>query len=300
MNANKGITRSEVIVILLCGALLFIGLTAIGDTGRDRAKVILCQSNLKQLYRANNEFLADNDYVFPDSYRWYMRRTVPGAANSLWCNWHNRMNSPIKYPKYAGQLWPYLENMDVFLCPAFNRLATSGWGEFHYRHNPNVPMDPQFTYSMNGYLGPGRFGVAKKRGLVVNPGRTFIFTEENLWTIKYRSAVSAVISNYNFVARLSYHRSDDPKDYTPDLYNGGIATYHNVPSQSLDLVNIDDAYYASQEGINYPTWGLCRGGGNAVFLDGHVELVPSNQDPFEISWPLAGPIIPSPWYSDLK
>jgi len=279
-----------------------MGISAIGDTGRDRAKIILCQSNLKQLGRSMNEYLADNDYAFPDSYRWLFRRVPPGPPTSYSCRWHNPVYNPFNFPQDAGQLWPYLENMDACLCPTFSRLATSGWGQYHYGHDPSIPMNPQYNYSMNGYLGRGLFGVAKKRGQVVNPGRTFIFTEENTWSIQYRDSLSAVIGNANFVARLtqSWRTSMDPQDYPPDHYNGGIATYHNAPSQSLDLVRIADIYFASQEADNYPAWGLCRGGGNAVFLDGHAELVPYNQDPFEISWPLAGPIIPSPWYSDLK
>ena len=290
MHMKKGFTRSDLIMSVICMLVLLVGFNAVGTTGRERAKVILCQSNLKQLQLALNKYLADNTEMFPDSYYWLYNRMGDRRSMNVgayYCRWHNELLNLEHFPQDAGWLWPYLENPDIMICPTFNRLATTGWGPYHYRHVPWVPVEPQYCYSMNGYLGPGRFGIIRKSLLVsADPGKVMTFTEENTWATPGRDAPTAVLGNNNFVARISPSpRSDDPEDYPPERYSGGIATYHNALSRSLELDA--EGNVLLKPGETYPSWDLCRGAGNAVFLDGHVELVPYTQDAFEISWPLS-------------
>ncbi len=166
------------------------------------------------------------------------------------------------------------------LCPTFDRLAMGGLGARHTRHVQTIPIEPQYNYSMNGYLGAGRFGVVEKLGQIEqNPARVISFTEENvMWDIQQRSTFSPEVGTNQIVTRM--------KPYAPGDYNGAFATYHSAPKDDIELMLVDDISYATQKGKEYSEWGLCRGTGNAVFLDQHVEALPYYVDTHEYAWPL--------------
>lgn len=58
MKLHNGFTRIDLIVTLLCAALLFVTLGAVGNRGRERAKQLVCLSNLSKIAFANM-FYAD-------------------------------------------------------------------------------------------------------------------------------------------------------------------------------------------------------------------------------------------------
>ena len=290
MKMNKGFTRSDLLMVVVCIMVLAVGLGAMGTAGQERSKIIICQSNLRHWGMAMNSYSQDNQGQFTDSYTWlYNRLWSWTVSNAPWCRWHNPLESLKLNPQYKGSLWEYLGDDKFSVCPTFSRLATSGWGQYHTEHVEGIPMAPQYSYSQNGYLGPRgtRFGVAGTISEVtVDPSKVMTFTEENIWDIKGRSVANAVLSNNNIVARIDSAgiRQKDKSLLTPDKYNGAIATYHNAPSNSLDVNN--ESFAVEDPPGSYPSWGLCQGGGNAAFLDGHVALVPKEVDAFDISWPL--------------
>jgi len=294
MKMNKGFTRSDMLMVVMCVMVLAVGLGAMGTAGQERGKIIICQSNLRHWGMALNSYSQDNQGEFPNSYTWFYNSMWRWQNSTApWCRWHNPWDSLENNPIFRGSLWGYLGDDKYALCPTFSRLATSGWGKYHTGHIEGIPMETHYTYSMNGYLGKHRrtrFGVAGTISEVsVDPSKVMTFTEENIWDIRGRSASNAVLSNNNFVARINSRgiREKDKSLLTPETYNGAIATFHNAPSNSLDVTMSDHEYFAVEDPPgSYPSWGLCQGGGNAAFLDGHVELVPKEVDAFDISWPL--------------
>jgi hypothetical protein len=137
---------------------------------------------------------------------------------------------------------------------------------------PSIPIDPQFGYSQNAYLGfvneTPSWGVLKV-SQVTTPARTFYFAEENMWLMntsapdyngnKYRENISKAVLNDNaLLAR-----------WTPTSkasYDDAFATFHSPPGGDYN-----------------------EGTGNAVMLDGSVESVqPHEQGTFKKAWPKTG------------
>lgn len=305
MRKKKGFTLVELLVVIAIMAVLIAILLPALSKAREQARTILCKTNLKGYGNAYLIYLDDNEFYFPRSYGWLYRSSPPGGGGS--CRWHNESANLDHWPNYAGSFWKYVSDKNNHLCPTFDRLAVSGLGEKHTWHNPMIPMDPQYTYSMNGHLGPltgrrkGRFAVVEKMDLLEqSPSRVLSFTEENImWNIQNKSSLTGTLGNNNAVGRI--YRPDynekDGKKYTPDMYNAAIATFHMAPSEDIETRMIDETNYATQDGANYPAWGLCRGGGNAVFLDQHVEMMPYWVDTWDYIWPLKDKIRrPANWW----
>jgi prepilin-type N-terminal cleavage/methylation domain-containing protein len=273
---KSGFTLVELLVVIAILAVLIAILLPALAKARENARNLICQTNLKGYANAFQVYLQDYDYRFPDSYRWLYRRQ---ENEYYYCLWHNAGRNLENNPQNAGQFWSYVSGKDIHLCPTFERLAVSGLGAKHVGHVDYVPMEPQYTYSMNGFLGTSRFGVIRRFDEVIQPSMTLSFTEENImWNIRGRSALSAVLGNNNFVSRTS--------PWGPQNYSGAFATFHMAPN---DDIEIDEQSYAMlKPGETYPSWGLCNGTGNAVFLDQHIQAMDHTVDAHDYCWPIRG------------
>lgn len=237
MRKKKGFTLVELLVVIAIMAVLIAILLPALSKAREQARTIICKTNLKGYGNAYLIYLDDNESSFPASYGWLYRRSPPGGSYN--CRWHNEAQNLDHWPKYIGQFWKYVADKNNHLCPTFDKLAVSGLGEKHTRHNPMIPMDPQYTYSMNGHLGPERgssapFAVVKKMDLLEqSPSRVTSFSEGNImWNIQNRSSLNEVLGNNNMIGRTSPRggREKDGKQYPPDQYSGAFATFHMAPS----------------------------------------------------------------------
>jgi prepilin-type processing-associated H-X9-DG protein len=240
-------TKKDIFVLLSCVAFLLMNLSSIGNRGRERAKIIVCQTNLKQFGHAQNMYLDDNDDRYPYAWTSLIETQIPVAGYQRYCRWHD--------PRYPadGPLRPYLAIEKVILCPTFNSLAMSQ-GNGHPMHDPTIPIVPYYSYSMNAYLGSkpgnpqgsamqnssGLGGVYKRSEITRSKAEVFFFAEENMWM----RPGNANVLNDNALC-------PDGRDW--------FGTFHKT---SLDLN---------------------AGTVNAVFVDWHVEEVrsalgPSGQD----------------------
>ncbi len=131
------------------------------------------------------------------------------------------------------------------MCPLFHVLSRS-IGPDHLQHDETIPIDPQFSYSMNAYLGSGNIGVVRKITEVRNTATVVFFSEENCWTIP---GVSSLPLNNNIL----WIQPDNP-------FNN-IATYHKTKGSDLN-----------------------SGVANVVFVDGHVDSALA-EDSYEIAYP---------------
>ena len=159
MQRKNAFTLVELLVVIaIMGVLLGIMLPALSKA-REQARTIKCKTNLKGYGRVMGVYLNDNNQCFPHSFKWlYDRKDYKDGGNSVtdnrFCRWHNESKNLAHFPEDAGQLWKYFSDKDIHLCPTFDKLAVSGLGEKHTHHNPLIPIEPQYTYSMNGHLGP--------------------------------------------------------------------------------------------------------------------------------------------------
>jgi prepilin-type processing-associated H-X9-DG protein len=228
----KRCTKTDVAVLVLCTTFLFLCLGAVSQTGRERAKNIVCQNNLRQLGHVQNLYLNDCDGRFPSAWMCLVKTEMPVSGYQRYCRWHD--------PRYPldGPLWPYLAKDKIVLCPTFNDLAGL-YAPMHPTHVATNPIEPQYSYSMNTLLGIGNWGMQHGGGAlrlsdVTRPkNEVFFFAEENMWM---RPGNPNVLNDTALTA--------DGTDW--------FGTFHNTPDGDLNGGTI-----------------------NAVFVDGHVQVVRS-------------------------
>ncbi len=139
------------------------------------------------------------------------------------------------------------------MCPTFYRWAKTN-GCDSPSHN-KIPVDPQYSYSMNSYLGYGEWffeAKVKKISEIRRPADILFFSEENLWAIEDLSLT--YLNNNNL-----HMRPVDDND-TDLLYNN-IATYHKTRGNDRN-----------------------SGIANIAFADGHVGAG-SNEDGYKLAAP---------------
>ena len=257
MNKQKAFTLIELLVVIAIIALLMAILMPALQRVKKQARTIVCRSNLNQYGMAARMYIDDSDGYFPYSFTWLYK---DGGRR---CRWHDASKNLRRSPELGGVLWPYLKDKDIHLCPTFNVVAKQMG--CHYCTGTEIPIEPQYSYSMNSYLHGGAWAhvppeyhatirKVQRESIVKNPTQVFFFSEENTWTVPGCS--NAALNDNNL-------RS------TPDCTTDCFATYHNAASGDLN-----------------------KGLANAVFVDQHVETVsawpPGNT--FKLSWPCGGPL----------
>lgn len=233
---KRAFTLIELLVVIAVIAVLMSVLIPALKSAKDQARTIVCRANLKSYGLAGTLYMAENDQRFPNAQRWLY--DIGGAA-VVPCRWHDARSQA------DGSLWPYLGQMDVHMCLLFHVLSR-GIGPDHLQHDRSIPIDPQFSYSMNAYLGSGNIGVVRKVTEVKNTATVLFFSEENCWTIP---GVSSLPLNNNIL----WIQRGNP-------FNN-IATYHKTKGSDLN-----------------------SGVANVVFVDGHVDSALA-EDSYDIAYP---------------
>jgi len=264
---KKGFTLIELLVVISIIALLLAILMPALSMVKKKAKNVLCQNNLRQYALAGEMYLTESDEIYPRAWNSLFSSTPSGN-----CQWHDEENFLDKRPDLAGPLWPYLEMQGIHLCPTFLKIGKS-YGVDHPGHgSSSPPVVPQYSYSMNAFLGPeasGSIGRASKRSQVKRPSDTFFFSEENMWIT---SGLNGYVLNDNALVVL--WNATLPDDTSPQ-YVDSFGFFHNCTdlskysSKNLDWDDIKDADL---------------GNVYAVFVDGHVEAV-HTRDSYRLAKP---------------
>ncbi len=261
MHKRKGFTLIELLVVIAIIALLMGILMPALQRVKRQARTIVCRKNLSQYGIAGRMYLDDNEGRFPHSFSWLGK-----AFAFVGCGWHDKTKNLLGRPDEGGEMWPYLKDKQVHICPEFYAVARSyGCGRCDGR---SIPIEPQYSYGMNAYLNGDGWGSVPSQfkdsnnskpdvvaeNQVVNPSRVFWFSEENPWAIPGLSNAGT---------------NDNNLRSTPPGNTDCFATYHNAPSGDLN-----------------------KGYANAVFVDLHVEQVSPypKGNTFVLSWPKGSPI----------
>ncbi len=253
---KRAFTLIELLVVIAIIAMLLAIIMPALNKAKEAAREIICKSNLKQYGLCGILYLSDNDTEFPGPW-WIIYNNYGNLTPNNGCVWHNEQLHPDDQP---GYLWPYLENKKVNLCPVFDSLARSGRATGHV--NCTVPMKPQFSYSMNSYLGglQGYFpDIMKVSDIERSPSQVGFFAEESLWTIVYKGVTLNRWGRYNDNVLL-ISRSVFTPTGGPYTFDDCLASFHKTNDPDRNL-----------------------GKSNVVYVDGHVELVaPKNS--FNACW----------------
>lgn len=262
---RKAFTLIELLVVIAIIALLLSILTPGLQKAKQHAQRMICKANLHNYGIAGNLYLDENDQKFPNPWTNLYKDYIIPLELQRYCRWHNAEYSLASNTELQGPFWPYLQSEKVNLCPVFRKVSKK-FGSLHPLHVEAIPIDPQFGYSQNAYLGADDFEGVFKVSDVRVPARTFYFAEENMWVIN----TSAEGGNYN-------------EDISSDVLNDNALlarVYPQVPTDYADAF----ATFHSPRGGDYN-----EGTGNAVMLDGSVETVsPKNQGTFRKAWPKTG------------
>jgi prepilin-type N-terminal cleavage/methylation domain-containing protein len=241
---KRGFTLIELLVVIAIIAILMAILMPALQRVKEQAKEITCRANLRQYGLVQAMYLDDHDDRYPFSWTSLVANERPVGGYERYCRWHD--------PRYPpdGPLWSYLKLKKVNLCPSFKVLAKSE-GTRHPSHNSSNPVIPQYSYSMNSWLGSkqgdpggssatdsnGRGGVRKRSEITRAKSEVFFFAEENMWG---RPGNTNVLNDNALCP--------DGRDW--------FGTFHSPMSGDLNSGTI-----------------------NAVFVDAHVEEVRSALGP---------------------
>ena len=200
MVCRNGFTLIELLVVLATLALLAAMLLPALAQPRQNSQVIECQANQRQLAvawmmyaRDNNDKLVPNGSLAyqPDSNGGsYSENPLldpnlrPGGKIAQWCPGNLQYTAMDFSPYYtnwikAGLLYPYVQNVAVYKCPA--DLSKCPYGA-----SPTFAVPAERTYSVNCWVGgmqvwaPGYKEYYKLSQMNrPSPARTWVFIEED-------------------------------------------------------------------------------------------------------------------------
>ncbi|MHC4553916.1 MAG: type II secretion system protein [Planctomycetota bacterium] len=272
-NKEKAFTLIELLVVISIIALLLSILVPSLSKAKERAQFVLCGSRIKQLVLAEALYTGENDGRYSNgmiTFSLPYNAAVPQitdrsmSGDDADCRWHDEKYNNDNRHDLWGQIWPYLENQEVVLCPVFKKLANKV-GQFHSgSHNPDIPVEPQYSYSKNIWLGnPSTYydGIwpwaseyeAPKETNVKSPTTVFMFAEENTWTTNMDGYTQLEGTTLNWNGASINDNALFSIWQGPQTGVDCFATYHKT------------------------SWGsgeeMMAGVSNAVFADGHLETV---------------------------
>src|SRR5438067_2370933 len=143
-SGRHGFTLIELLVVIAIIAILAAILFPVFAQAREKARQAGCLSNLRQIDTATMLYVQDYDETYPNA----LALSIPGTAfGTDFAAWHQAKVAPkfsitatggsyIADSSVGEQLYPYIKNLQVYLCtndPLGNRFASGRWTSVKFR-----------------------------------------------------------------------------------------------------------------------------------------------------------------------
>jgi len=310
---KRGFTLIELLVVItVITVLIAITLPALRYS-REQGNETVCKSNLRQMGIILKTYTNEYNSRFPNpTYIYHHARTFgiepnPYARYLRCCRWHDArigFTSDLMQndPNVAGSLTPYIGKPDIVLCKKAekalnlrgcnNRCFLVAFGACF--HNPNISVDPQYSYSMNAFLGSSiKTGIMSNdnkksmRTIRLNavhtetqvtrsPSEVFAFGEENSWAVN-RRGWQPLPSKDHWPAPYDLSST---KEFEPLVKNSGTLRRPALRIMPTLHINSDNQFIQYPgDGDSFATYhrppkeDLNAGYSFLVMLDGHVKKV---------------------------
>ena len=180
---EKGFTLVELLVVIAVVALLLSMLMPTLNAARQRAYMVVCSSDERQLmmawflYADNNDGLIAESYTADYSDYPWVKAPLDAAGNLVLGVRQATVEEKIRGIK-EGMLYPYLEDIKVYRCPADKRL----------KRPDNAYRSYSISHPMNGYttyMKENGMPIMDQEYSVTNvtqiriPAEKYVFVEEN-------------------------------------------------------------------------------------------------------------------------
>ncbi len=314
MRIKNAFTLVELLVVVGIISLLLALSLPVMRRVRQQGDETVCRSNLRQLAIVMKTCINDNDGAFPSSSYLYH------SSASLWppheeyqpyptcCRWHDArigLDSAMmrhERPEIRGSLWPYLGNTRIVRCKIGQRANTRrGCNNTcqYCPHNPAIAIVPQYTYTMNAYLGgtviTGRsasgsidepvdprtirhFQIKRETQVTRSASEVFVFGEQNSWAINTEGRQPIGVNPlwaaaYDLSGK--YYPDREPHGTHGTLRLSGLKINATYAIRHDELTKLDGRYIGDAFATCHrPRKGDLNAGHSYVaMLDGHVRKV---------------------------
>lgn len=246
--ARQGFTLIELLIVIAIIAIIAAILFPVFARARENARRASCQSNLKQIGLAIMQYTQDYDEQFPDGELWIVGATLQSCLAS---------QGPLYSTSRSTQLWmnfilPYTKSTQIFYCPSMpTKLDGSNWSnnatsaqKYGYAYNPFVLVQPK-----------------------IEPGLTVDLSGCD-WTV--RPGKEAYVPSGMHSARITSPSTVTMLCDRGALDRGVMRASPNPGGPVMIAENgRDTSNGASNDGYNPSLRHF--GGGNHLFVDGHVK-----------------------------